>query len=255
MHAAPLRGPSFDALMTKAGEAFRIGDDAAVMNTLLEAGAALPKPLPEETAWRVRAMNLHRAEAGLAQKQGRHADAVTAFEAAIAALPTDQSGDRDALAARLQLLVRMARSRLSLGQAAETEAEMAQCEAIIETLAGSIPSGALDTVRAAVLGHSGATQAILGKLSVAEEKFLESVALIDKLSSPDLASLKQQVIGTWAGALRRAGRTADADALLSGLLPSRHAHDAACGCGNDHAHGHHHEHDHKHHEGCGCGSH
>ena len=105
MHAEPLRGPSFDALMTKAGEAFRIGDDAAVMNTLIEAGAALPKPLPDEIAWRVRAMNFHRAEAGLAQKQGRHADAVTAFEAAVAALPTDQSGDRDALAARLQLLV------------------------------------------------------------------------------------------------------------------------------------------------------
>jgi len=224
------------------------------MNTLIEAGAALPKPLPDEIAWRVRAMNFHRAEAGLAQKQGRHTDAVTAFEVAVAALPANQSGDRDALAARLQLLVRMARSRLALGQAAETETDMAQAEAIIETLTGSIPSRALDTIRAAVLGHSGTAQALLGNLSVAETKFSASVALIDKLSSPDLASLKQQVIGAWAGALKRAGRTADADALLSGSLPGGHTHDAACGCGHDHAHDHHHAH-HEHHENCGCGSH
>ena len=148
----------------------------------------------------------------------------------------------------------MARSRLALGQAAQTETDMAQAAAIIETLTGSIPSRALDTIRAAVLGHSGAAQAILGNLGVAEEKFSASAALIDKLSSPDLASLKQQVISAWAGALRRAGRTADADALLSGSLPGRHTHDAACGCGHDHAHGHHHAH-HEHHENCRCGSH
>jgi hypothetical protein len=202
------RGPLFDALMTKAGEAFRTADVEVVAAALTEAEALLPTPLPNETQWRARAMNLHRAKGGVAQSQGRPADAVAAFETAVAALPSDAEGNRDAMAARLQLLVRMGRSRLAVGQAAETEADMLQCEAIIETLAPNIPSRALDTVRAAVLSHSGAALALLGKQNAAEEKFNASLALIERLDSPDLASLKQQVTALRTDMLSKAGEPA-----------------------------------------------
>jgi tetratricopeptide (TPR) repeat protein len=248
MHAEPLRGCSFDALMSEAGEAFGAGDDAAVAESLAKAGAVLPEPLPDEIAWRARAMNYHRAQAGFAQKQGRHADAVTAFEAAIAVLPAEGTGDRDALAARLQLLVRMARSRLSLGQAKEVGADMLRAEAIIETLSGLIPSRALDTIRVAVLGNSGAALALLGKPADAETRFSESLALIDSLGGPDLAGLRKQILENRAATLKRA---AGHDTVPSKTAADGHAH-AACGCGHDHAHGNdHHAHgDHHHPEGC-----
>jgi len=233
------RGPLFDALMAMAGEAFRATNDEAVTTALTEAEAVLPTPLPNDTPWRARAMNLHRAKGAVAQKQGRSADAVTAFESAIAALPSDTEGDRDALAARLQLLVRMGRSRLAIGQASETEAEMIRCEAIIESLGTSIPSRALDTVRAAVLSHSGAALALLGKPDAAEEKFAASLALIDRLDSPDLASLRQQVTALRADMLGKAGKTSEeaAPAAISDE-PPRDA--SACGHDHSHAHGDHH---------------
>lgn len=229
------RGPLFDALMTMAGEAFRTANDEAVTAALTEAEAVLPTPLPNDTPWRARAMNLHRAKGAVAQKQGRSADAVPSFQAAIAVLPSDAEGDRDALAARLQLLVRMGRSRLAIGQASETEAEMIQCESIIERLGTSIPSRALDTVRAAVLSHSGAALALLGKEDAAEEKFAASLALIDRLDSPDLASLRQQVTALRADMLSKAGKTSEAAApvAVSGKQPS----DSGAG-GHDHGHAH-----------------
>jgi tetratricopeptide (TPR) repeat protein len=232
------RGPLFDALMAMAGEAFRAVNDDAVTAALAEAEAVLPTPLPNDTPWRARAMNLHRAKGAVAQKQGRSADAVAAFETAIAALPSDSEGDRDAVAARLQLLVRMGRSRLAIGQASETEAEMIQCEAIIESLGTSIPSRALDTVRAAVLSHSGAALALLGKQVEAEEKFNASLALIDRLDSPDLASLRQQVTALRADMLQKAGKAAQADSPAVSDEPPRDA--SAGGHDHSHAHGDHH---------------
>jgi tetratricopeptide (TPR) repeat protein len=232
------RGPLFDALMAMAGEAFRAVNDEAVITVLTEAEAVLPTPLPDETPWRARAMNLHRAKGAVAQKQGRSADAVAAFETAIATLPPDAEGDRDALAARLQLLVRMGRSRLAIGQASETEAEMIQCGSIIESLGSAIPSRALDTVRAAVLSHSGAALALLGKHDGAEEKFKASLALIDQLDSPDLASLRQRVTALRADMLSKAGKATEAQPLIA--VSGGQPRDASSDHDHDHAHSDHH---------------
>jgi tetratricopeptide (TPR) repeat protein len=253
------RGRLFDALMERAAGAFRAGDDSAVSAALTEAEACLPETLPSEMPWPARAMNLNRARAGLAQKQGRHADAVVAFEAALAAIPSDATGERDALAARLQLYVRLARSRLSLGQAAQVQSEMEQSERIIATLSGKIPSGALDTIRAAVLGNLGSSALLLASLDEAESRFSAGVALIDSIGGAELASLRKQLVEGWASALRQGGKSAEAEALQSGSIPLPRA--ASCGCG--HAHDHHHHHDHGEHRGheadqhghehCDCG--
>jgi len=250
------RGQSFDGWMERAALAFRAGDDRAANAALMEAEAALPEALPSEMPWPARAMDLNRARAGLAQKQGRHADAVVAFEAALAALPSDAAGDRDALAARLQLYVRLARSRLSLGQLAQVEREMGQCEAIIETLSGKIPSGALETIRTAVLGNLGSSALLRGRLDEAESRFSAAVALIDSIGGGDLANLRKQLVEGWASALRQGGKSAEAEGLQSGSLPLAHA--TSCGCGHAHADGQHHHHDEHtadrhHHEHCHCG--
>lgn len=230
------RGKLVDALMALAAEAFHAGDDGTAAAALSEAEATFPAELPTEMPWPARVVNLNRAKGGLAQKQGRAKDAVAAFQTALAALPADAAGDRDARAARLQLLVRMARSQLALGEGAETASNMAECEKIIGELGGAIPSRALDTVRAAVLGNLGSALALLGKHGEAEEKFSASLGLIERLGGPDLEELKQQVRHRWASALRASGRAAEADALLAGSAPQPHAHHAAYECGHNHAH-------------------
>ena len=202
------RGPLVDALLQTAGEYFKMANGEAAAAVLVEAEALLPAQVLNDIQWRVRATNLHRAKGAFAQGQDRHADAVAAFASAAALLPADSEGNRDAMAARLQVLVRLARSRLAIGQASETEAEMTQCEAIIEALASSIPSQALDTIRSAVLSHSGAALALLGKQDAAEEKFNASLALIDRIRSPDVATVRQQVTALRADMLSKASAAA-----------------------------------------------
>jgi tetratricopeptide (TPR) repeat protein len=252
------RGRSFDSFMERAAKAFRASDDSAANAALTEAEAVLPEPIPSEMPWPARVMNLNRARAGLAQKQGRHADAVVAFEAALAVLPSDAAGERDALAARLQLYVRLASSRLSLGQAVQVETEMAQSEQIIATLTGSIPSNALETIHAAVLGNLARSALLLGRLEEAESRFSAGVALVDSIGGAELSGVRKQLVEGWASALRQSGKSTEAEALQSGSLPLSHA--ALCGCGHGDAKHHHHAHgddhstaDHNHHEHCGCG--
>jgi tetratricopeptide (TPR) repeat protein len=201
---------------------------------------------------RIRTVNLHRGKAAEAQQQGRHADAIAAFKTALAAIPSDPAtAGRDANAARLQLLVHLSRSRLALGQAKQTLADLRAAEAIMAALEGAIPSRAIETVRTAVQANSGVALAMLGKLDEAEATFATSLAAIDRLALPELSGLRAQVLDAWSGALKTAGREADAKAMLAAFgNPSRHTRDAACGCGHDHDHAHHH-----HDAGCGCGSH
>jgi tetratricopeptide (TPR) repeat protein len=197
-----------------------------------------------------------RAEASRAQKGGRHSDAVAAFRKALAAIPPDVgTAGRDENAARLQLLVHLSRSRLALGQAREAVTDLRKAETTMAALEGAIPPRAIETVRAAVLANSGVALAMLGKLDEAESAFATGLAAIDRLGTPELSGLRTQVLSAWEGALKSAGREADAKAMLAAFgSPSRHSHDAACGCGHDHAHGSDHSH-HHHDAACGCGDH
>ncbi len=258
------RGRLIDSLVALADECLAVGDEAAASAVLGEAAGLLPEKLPADGEWRGRSVMLHRSTAGLAQKQGRHAVAVTAFEAALSILPADIArAGRDANAARLQLLVHLARSRLALGQARKVIADMSRAEKVMAALDGALPSRAIETVRAAVLANAGAGLAALEQMDAAEMKFAASIAAIDTLANPELAGFRTQVLNGWAGALRSAGREADATAMLSAFSspwranPSLHVHDANCGHdhGQGHAHGHvHHDH-HEHDADCGCGSH
>ncbi len=104
-------------------------------------------------------------------------------------------------------------------------------------LAGKIPARAIDTIRAAVLGNSGVAEAMLGNAQAAEGKLAESIGVIDRLASPELAELRRQVLGTWSEVIRKGG--GDASALLARAAHAEHVHDENCGCG--HAHDHHDE--------------
>jgi hypothetical protein len=236
------------ALIALAEEELAHGREAATVAALAEAGTLFPKRLPEDPASRGRFVMLQRTKAVLAQKQERQADAVEAYEAALSAIPADlESASRDDNAARLQLLVRLARSRLAIGDAAAVASEMQDCEALMAALDGEIPARALDAVRAAVLGHTGVAKAMLGEFEAAGAKLAESLALLDRLAVPELADLRRQVLSAWSNVLRRGG--GDPSAILARAATADKAPDESCGCGHPHAHDHDHCTGHGHHHG------
>lgn len=241
------RGALVEALIVLAEEELSHGREAGTVAALAEAGSLFPKRIPD-AGWRGRFVMLNRTKAVLAQKQDRQADAVEAFDAALSVIPAEPgSASRDDNAARLQLLVRVARSRLALGEAAAVHTEMEDCEALISALDGNIPARALDAVRAAVLGHAGVAKAMLGETEAAEAKLAESIALIDKLAAPELADLRRQVLNAWGNVLRQGG--GDASALFARAAHPDNAEGENCGCGNPHPHDHdtcgaHEHHDH-----------
>ncbi len=241
-----------DALVALAEEELSQGREAATVAALSEAGSLFPKRIPEDPGWRGRFVMLNRTKGALAQKQERHADAVEAYEAALSVIPADlEAASRDDNAARLQLLVRLARSRLALGDAAAVKAEMRDCGTLLAALDGEIPARALEAVRAAVLGHSGIAKAMLGEIDAAEAKLSESIAVLDGLAAPELADLRRQVVNAWSNVFRQGG--GDPSALLARMAQASDAHADSCGCGNTHPHdhdqcgGHHHDHSHDHH--------
>ena len=245
------RAALVEALIALAEEELVRGREGATVAALAEAGTLFPKRIPTDPAWRGRFVMLHRTKAALAQKQNRQADAVEAYEAALAAIPTDiDTATRDDNAARLQLLVRLARSRLALGDAAGVEAEMRDCEALLAALDGQIPARALKAVRAAVLGHTGVAKAMLGDTDTGGKKLGESLALLDSLAAPELADLRSQVLNALSNVMRQGG--GDPNSLLARPAPAEHVLGESCGCSNPHPHdpsnctGHSH-HDHHHH--------
>jgi tetratricopeptide (TPR) repeat protein len=196
-----LRAELIDALVELAGRRLAAGDESAAADALDEAEANSLSPPPDEASWQARAVMLHRARGGLAQRQGRHPEAVAAFEAALQAIPYPPgAGGRDANAARLQLLVRLGRSRLALGQAAETEAEARQCDVVMRALDGKIPARALDTVRAAVLDNHGAALAMLGETDAAKRKLAAGLELVDRLQVPELEDMRRAMLQSLAKA-------------------------------------------------------
>ncbi len=252
------RAELFEALIASAGEMFA-SDAGGAAAALGEAEALAPnEPLSEE--WHVRMFVLHRAMAALTQAGGAHDQAVIHFKAGLSHLPTDlASAEREANAARLQLLVRLAHSRLALGQSAEVVEEMAACEEIMAVLDGQIPARALGMVRGAVLGNLGTALAMRGALSEAEPRFEDAIAVIDRSAAPELADLRAKLLGAWTGALRSSGRGADADAVLARLGAPAHGESHAHTHAHHHGHGHdhhgHHAHDHEHGPDCGCSAH
>jgi hypothetical protein len=274
------RAGLIDALTAMVRLSLGGGDDAGAAFALAEAESELPSRLPAEPAWQARNILIFRLKAALAQRQNRHAEAVGAFEAALARLLQNAGASaRDTDAARLQLHVGLARSRLALGQGAETKADAETCYSLLAALRGQMPDAALDVIRAAVLANDGAGCALLGDLPTAEERFQAAVELIDRLGRPDLADVKRQVLEQWAGALMRQGRAAEAAALRARVAESPpHQHGAPCACGHDHHHAHdrrgdadgqahaaddhayyshvdqhgHHNHAHPHGAGCSC---
>ena len=231
-----------EALIALAGQHDSHGDIDTALARLAEAETLLPSPLPDEEAWQGRTVMLNRFKAGIAQRQGRHEDAVAFLETALRHIPfAPGTGGRGVNSVRLQLLVRLARSRLVLGQAAEVAAEIAQCDTVVESLEGKMPAYALDTIRAAILENHGAALALIGDIDAAGEKFAASLRLIDGVNKPELHDLRQRVIQGWAKALRTAGRAADADALLGRLATAEKPPAAAREHGH-HDHVHHHRH-------------
>jgi hypothetical protein len=229
-------GEAVDTLLALAEEEFSRGRDAATMAALAEAEALFPKRGPKEPAWRGRFVILNRTKAALAQRQDRQADAVAAFEAALSVIPRDKAS-RDSMAARLQLLVLLARSRLALGDAKTVLPEMQECEALMAALFGKIPPRAIETMRAAVLGNQGVANAILGDAEAADAKLTESLAAIDRLAAPELAEFRRQVAFALDKAIKERG--GDPDVAHKQAPHAHHAHDESCGC--SHAHDHHHD--------------
>jgi len=246
------RGALVEALIALADEELAHGREAATVEALAEAGTLFPKRVPSDPAWRGRYVMLHRTKAALAQRQERQADAVEAYEAALSVIPSDlETASRDDNAARLQLLVRLARSRLAVGEAQRVAAEMLECGSLLGVLDGKIPARALDAVRAAVLGHTGVAKAMLGDAHAAGEKLGESLALLDRLAAPELADLRRQVLNALSNVMRQGGGGASA-LLLSDPPKAAEELGESCGCGDphphDHAHcagqNHHHHNDH-----------
>jgi tetratricopeptide (TPR) repeat protein len=231
------RARLIEALAALAGQQHLLGDDAATAEALAEADALVPSPPPAEESWQARMMKLCLVKAGIAQSRNHHAEAVDLFEAALRHIPFEPGkGGRDVNAARLQLLVRMARSRRALGQAAEIAAETDQCDIVVLALEGKLPARALDTIRAAVLDNHGAALALLGDFAAAEKKFAASLDLLDRLGGAELADLRQHVRLSKAEACRALDRGAEETALPGCAdggthVDVAHRHD-------DHAHHH-----------------
>ena len=249
-----------DSLIARAGQSLAAGDDVSVAAALGRAEAMLPARRARGSAWAIRAANLYRIKAALSQKQGAHLEAVAAFRQALAEIPSDpRKAGRNGNAARLQLLLHLARSRLALGQARETVSEMRSAQSMLAALEGTLPPRAIETLQVAALAHSAPALAVLGKLDAAERDFAAGIAAIDQLGGSDLAGLRAHMLDGWAAALRKAGRNADADAMLAAFgTPASHSHHGSCGCGHYHSHDHGNRpggQDHHHHDGCGCSTH
>lgn len=209
-----------DALVGLAGEHDAHGDDTATAETLAEAESLIPDPLPGPEAWHALAVRLYRMKAGFLQRRDLHAEAVRAFEAALRDIPfAPGEGGREVDSLRVQLLVRLARSRLVLGQAQEVLAEISPCEIVLDALKDKIPPRPLETIRAAVLENHAVALGQLGEIDAAEQKFAASLALIDKIDAPQLRDLRERVRLAWAEALRAAGRRDEADAMLARTEP------------------------------------
>ena len=205
-----------DALVGLAGEQDALGNDKATAETLAEAEALMPDPLPSPEAWHALAVRLYRMKAGFLQHRDLHAEAVRAFEAALRDIPHPPGeGGRDVDSLRIQLLIRLARSRLVLGQAKETLAEISQCDIVLGALSDTLPERPIETIRAAVLENHAVALGQLGEVDEADEKFAASLALIDKIDAPQLQDLRERVRLAWAEALSAAGRKGDAEAMLA----------------------------------------
>jgi tetratricopeptide (TPR) repeat protein len=189
------RAQLVEALTVLAGQQHAAGNDAATAETLAEAEALVLSPSPSEELWQARMMMLCLVKAGIAQSKERHTEAVDLFEQALGHIPyAPGEGGRDVNAARLQLLVRMAHSRLALARAAEIVTEAGQCDTVMTALAGQIPDRTLDMIRAAVLANHAEALALLGEAAPAEEKFTACLGLIERIGGEKLEPLRQRVV-------------------------------------------------------------
>ena len=226
-----------DALASLARHSLATGDALSADASLTEAEGLTPRKLPAGEAWRARSVMLSRIRASLEQGRNRHAEAIAAFEAALRTLPPPKgAAKRDLAATRVQMLVRLGRSRLSLGQAEATAADARVCETLLAGLAGEIPQRAIETIRAAVLANEGAAFAMLGRYAEAEERFGRGLALVADHGAPELEDLRRQMVKGRLEALQALGGSA-ASSKASTL--HHREHEAACGCGHDHDHDHH----------------
>ena len=246
-----------DALASLARHLLAAGDAASADSSLAEAEGLMPRKLPAGDAWRARAVMLSRIRASLEQGRNRHVEAIAAFEAALRVLPRPAGpAKRDLAATRVQMMVRLGRSRLALGQAEAAASEARECEALVAGLVGEIPHRAIETLRAAVLANEGGALAALGQFVEAEKRFGSGLAIVASHNAPEMEDLRRQMVDGRLKALTALGRN-----LPSGdvTMVPLHKHGAGCGCGHDHDHGHgdgHHDHGHHHHgDNCSCGSH
>lgn len=157
-----------------------------------------------------------RIEMTVAEKSGRRDAAIAAITEILRLTPDSvQHGQTDLDANKVQMLVRLARHRLALGQPGEAGRDVARAEQILTGLQGKIPQRPADIVRATLLSLGSDAAARQGQMVEAGEKYEIAMLLLDRLSGPEIDELRKKTQANWAGALRLAGREAEALAVMT----------------------------------------
>jgi hypothetical protein len=221
------------------------------VEALLEAvHSLLPARPGRQTAWAPIAFKLQRMMGGIAQHEQRHADAIDAFAAALGHLPTKLASP-DVMGVRLQVLGRLARSRLALGHYVEVESEAKERQSLIEALHEKIPVNARTVLSSGVLADIAAAQAMTNRIAESDRGFAKALQALEGLGTGDLGEVKRQILDAWTAALVRNGRHEDVNALRNGSLPRPGQNASLEGAAHNHDHHHAHAHDHAK-GGCSC---
>ncbi len=228
------RGPLLDAYVAMARHGAASGQEAIAQEALRAAEPLLAAENRNDPATQQRRAMLTRIRITLAQRAGRHAEAVSALKDAL-----DQLGNsKDVQNEKLQVLTRLARSHLALGDDQAAMADIANAEAILSGLTG-LPERAEVTLRSGLLGLRAETELALGERVSAREHFQAALDVLAPHEGSDLDAVRQQIAMPYAKLLREDGEDTAAETMLAGIAKApEHAH--------QHGHGPHAAHHHPH---------
>ena len=228
------RGPLLDAYVAMARHGAASGQEAIAQEALRAAEPLLAAESRNDPATQQRRAMLTRIRITLAQRAGRHTEAVAALREAL-----DQLGNsRETGNERLQVLTRLARSHLALGDDQAAMADIANAEAILSDLNG-LPERAEATLKSGLLGLRAEAELALGERVSAREHFQAALDVLAPHEGADLDAVRQQIAVPYANLLREDGEDAAAETVLAGLARTpEHSH--------HHGHGSHAAHHHPH---------
>jgi hypothetical protein len=214
------RAPLLDAYVAMARHGAASNQEAIAQDAIRAAEPLLSAENRNDPATQQRRSMLTRIRITLAQRAGRHAEAAAALNDALDQLGPSKEMDGE----KLQILTRLARSHLALGDDAAAMAAIANAEAILPNLSG-LPERAEATLKSGLLGLRGEAELALGERVSAREHFGTALALLKPHEGPDLDLVRQQIATPFAKLLREDGEEAAAEALLADLpKPSGQAH-------------------------------